>query len=123
MHRSELAQELRRLAASIDPDPRPRLFDDDEPEAAKAPPRSEDDRWQAIEDMAYAIDDEPAKEAVWLWSAREYFRGCDPNTDWPGYVVGHLLESLLVNRGHELRRDCPAVVPTAGVRSPSNGDR
>ena len=118
MHKSELAQQLYKLARSIDPDRRPALFGDDDPDEAPKAPRSEDERWQAIEDMAYAIDGDPSKEDACLWATREHFRGCDSKTDWPGYVVCHLLESLMLNRGHKLRR----LVPTAGARGSGNGD-
>jgi hypothetical protein len=114
---SELGERLRALAQAVDH--RTPLFADDEPQAPKTAPLSSDERWQVVEDMAYAIDAEPEKEAAWLWATRECFRGCDPQTDWPGYVVCHLLESLLANRGHKLRRECPAAVSTTGVRGPN----
>ena len=85
---------------------------------------SADDRWQAIEFMADALDGEPAAEVACLELARDSFPECDPLADWPGYAVHHLLEALLGNRreqrGEALREQVALrVLRATGI----NGER
>lgn len=79
------------------------------------------DRWEHLEHVAYAIDGEPGSEADMLSKALESFPECTPDADYPGYAVRHLLESLLLNRGHKLRAHCPTLDPSTWAIDPNSG--
>jgi hypothetical protein len=79
-------------------------------------------RWDYLRHIAYELEGEPGSEAHLMNAALLSFPECTLDEDLPGYAVRRLLKALLLNRGHKLRRDCPAVVPPTGVRLRASGD-
>lgn len=59
-----------------------------------------DERWQTLADIAYAMDGEPQNETTYLAAALEVFgeSSDDGKDDFAGYAVNHLLMSLQRNR-------------------------
>lgn len=68
----------------------------------------DDERWQTLADLAYAMDGEPQNETTYLAAALDVFGNSDDRTDdFAGYAVHRLLTSLQRNRSWLLSQLTP----------------